>query len=108
MPRNFPGYATLIGGMKKFGDIRVPALVVFSSPHGFGSWVDNNADPAIRRQAAAHSAASEPLVERQIKVVESSIPRARIVRLPGADHYVYLSNEADVIREMRAFVRGLP
>jgi non-heme chloroperoxidase len=107
-PRNFPGYAMLIAGVKKFDNIRVPALVVFASPHGFGSWVDNNADPAIRRQAAAHSAASEPLVERQIKVVEASIPRARIVRLPGANHYVYLSNEADVIREMRVFVRGLP
>jgi pimeloyl-ACP methyl ester carboxylesterase len=107
-PRNFPGYATLIAGVKKFDNIRVPALVVFASPHGFGSWVDNNEDPAIRRQAAANSAALEPLVERQIKVVEGSIPRARIVRLPGADHYVYLSNEADVIREMRVFVRGLP
>ena len=107
-PRNFPGYATLIAGVKKFGDIRVPALVFFASPHGFGTWVDNNADPVIRRQAAAQSAASEPLVERQIKVVEAGIPRARIVRLPGANHYVYLSNEADVIREMRVFVRGLP
>ena len=107
-PRDFPGYATLIAGMKKFSNIRVPALVVFASPHGFGSWVEKNADPAIRQQVAALSAASEPLVERQIKVVEDSIPRARIVRLPGADHYVYLSNEADVIREMRVFVRGLP
>ena len=86
----------------------MPALVVFASPHGFGSWVDNNADPEIRRQAAANSAASEPSVERQIKVAEASMPRARIVRVPGANHYVYLSNEADVIREMRAFVRGLP
>ena len=24
--------------------------------------------------------------------------------LPGADHYVFLSNEADVLREMRAFL----
>jgi non-heme chloroperoxidase len=107
-PHNFPGYATLIAGVKKFDNIRVPALVVFASPHGFGTWVDNNADPVIRRQAAEAAATSEPLVERQIKAVEASIPRARIVRLPGANHYVYLSNEADVIREMRAFVRGLP
>ena len=107
-PRNFPGYATLIAHTKKFHDIRVPALVVFASPHGFGSWVDHNADPAIRRQIAELLAASEPGVERQIKVVEASIPGARIVRLPSANHYVYLSNETDVIREMGAFVRGLP
>jgi pimeloyl-ACP methyl ester carboxylesterase len=106
-PRNFPGYATLIAGIKKFDNIRVPALVVFASPHGFGSWSDSSADPAIRRQAAEHLAASEPDVERQVKVVQASIPRARIVRLPGANHYVYLSNEADVLREVRMFVRGL-
>jgi pimeloyl-ACP methyl ester carboxylesterase len=107
-PRNFPGYATLIAHMKKFGDIRVPALVVFAIPHGFGSWVDHSTDPDIRQQAAASAAAEGPLLERQLKVAEAGIPGARIVRLPGANHYVYLSNEADVLREMRAFVRGLP
>ena len=31
----------------------------------------------------------------------------RVVVLPGAQHYVYLSNEPDVGREMRAFLTGL-
>ena len=31
------------------------------------------------------------------------IPTARIVELPGANLYMFLSNEADVLREMRAF-----
>lgn len=107
-PSNFPGYATLIAHVKKFRDIRVPALVVFASPHGFGRWVDSNADSDIRRQAAEQLAVEGPLVERQITVTEAGIPGARIVKLPGANHYVYLSNEAEVIREMRTFVRGLP
>jgi hypothetical protein len=29
-----------------------------------------------------------------------------VVRIPGA-HHVFLSNEADVLREMRAFIDGL-
>jgi non-heme chloroperoxidase len=31
------------------------------------------------------------------------MPSAR-VRLPHADHFVFLSNEADVLREMNAFL----
>jgi len=30
-----------------------------------------------------------------------------VVRLPYADHYVFRSNEADVLREMNAFMDGL-
>jgi len=32
------------------------------------------------------------------------LPRARIVELHGANHYVFFSNQADVVREMRAFL----
>jgi pimeloyl-ACP methyl ester carboxylesterase len=32
----------------------------------------------------------------------------RLVDLPGADHYVFISNEQDVLSEMRAFFRHLP
>jgi hypothetical protein len=35
------------------------------------------------------------------------VPTARIVRIPHANHYVFLSNEADVLREMDAFIAGL-
>jgi len=47
------------------------------------------------------------LTETQIKEFEKGVPTARVVRLRGANHYVYLSNEADVLREMRAFLHGL-
>jgi hypothetical protein len=30
------------------------------------------------------------------------------VRLPNANHYVFNSNEADVLREMNAFIATLP
>ena len=32
---------------------------------------------------------------------------ARVVELWGADHFVFLSNEADVLRELRAFLATL-
>jgi len=36
------------------------------------------------------------------------VPSAHVVRIPNANHYVFLSNEADVLREMNAFIATLP
>jgi hypothetical protein len=38
----------------------------------------------------------------------AAIPKARIVELQGANLYMFLSNEADVLREIRAFAATLP
>jgi hypothetical protein len=37
----------------------------------------------------------------------AAVPTARIVELPGANLYMFLSNEADVLREIRAFADTL-
>ncbi len=62
-------------------------------------------DPAVR---AAFEARDEASTGAQAKAFESGVPSARVVRLPHANHYVFLSNEADVLREMNAFLAGLP
>jgi pimeloyl-ACP methyl ester carboxylesterase len=105
--REFPGGAALLVGMKKYTGIPVPVLAIFADPHGQGSWVDNNTDPHVRKAANAYSSALDVLTERQAKVFENGVPTARVVKLPGAHHYVYLSNEAEVLREMRAFLASL-
>jgi len=76
-------------------------------PHNQGTWVDNSTDPAVRETAAVYSAALMALTQRQAKAFESGVPTARVVRLLGANHYVYLSTEADVLRELHAFLAGL-
>jgi hypothetical protein len=35
-------------------------------------------------------------------------PIERVKRIPNANHYVFRSNEADVIREVNAFISTLP
>lgn len=48
--------------------------------------------------------------ERQeaiVKDFQSSMPTAHVVILRGANHYIFRSNEADVLREIRAFLAGL-
>jgi len=107
-PRDFPGYSMLLAGMKKYFDNRVPALVVFALPHGLGRWVDDSTDPQVRERAKAYTAALTRLTARQAQIIEDGVPTARVVKLPGAHHYVFLSHEAEVIREMRAFLGRLP
>jgi hypothetical protein len=38
----------------------------------------------------------------------AGVPDAKIVELPNANLFMFLSNEADVIRELRAFAGSLP
>jgi non-heme chloroperoxidase len=99
--------ALITKGLKKYASIPVPALVLFGNPHGQGTWVDQNTDPQVVQAAKVYSAALAVLTDRQAKAFETAVPAARVVNLAGAHHYVYLSNEADVLREMRSFLSTL-
>jgi pimeloyl-ACP methyl ester carboxylesterase len=98
----------IMKGMTKYTGIAVPALAIFACPHDQGPWIKNHPDIAVRAAAKARSAQEAVLVEKQAKAFENSVPGSHVVRLPGAHHYVFLSNEADVLREIDAFVAGLP
>ena len=52
-------------------------------------------------------AVSVPLAASAANTFEAGVPNARVVRLQHADHYIFLSNEADVLREMTDFLRTL-
>ena len=62
-------------------------------------------DDAARVAAEARD---EATTGAQAKAFESGVPSARVVRLAHANHYVFFSNEADVLREMNAFLSSLP
>ena len=51
---------------------------------------------------------TEARMEKQIAAFRNGVSDARVVVLPRANHYVFLSNEADVLREMKAFIEKLP
>ena len=108
--RDLPGAALfmpLMTGTKKYTAIPVPALVIFANPHSQGIWVDKNADPSVQTAAKPYSTALEALTQRQEKSVAEGVLSAHVIALPDANHYVFLSNEADVLREMRAFIARL-
>ena len=101
-PRSFPGGGSVLLKMTKYVDIRVPALFLVSSQSA-GPLAESSTDPKIPEQIAAMNA----LLDRQAKAIQETLPGARVVKLPVANHYVFLSNEEDVLREMRAFVDRL-
>jgi non-heme chloroperoxidase len=100
--RVFPGSRSLLTAITKFVQIQTPALFLVSAQHP-GRWAEISGDPKVRQQVAGLRA----VLERQAKAIQESIPSARVVQLPDANHYVFLSNEADVLREIRAFVGRL-
>ena len=58
-------------------------------------------DPAVRKAANTYFAKLDVLAEKQAKVFEDGVPSARVIRLRGMQ-YIFLSNQSDVLREMRA------
>jgi hypothetical protein len=51
--------------------------------------------------------ANDVKAEAQARAFETGVPTARVVRIARANHYVFLSNEADVLREMETFLASL-
>ena len=44
---------------------------------------------------------------RNRDALKRSLPGARVIEVPGANAYIFLSNEADVLRELHAFLAQL-
>ena len=107
--RDSPGaqsFTAIMTSTNRYTRIPVPVLAIFASPHIPENWMANSADPAVREAARAYYAAINASTERQTKALEVGVPTARVVRLTGA-HYIFLSNEPDTMREMRAFLVSL-
>ena len=92
----------VLAGDQKYTDIRVSVLAIYAAPHDQG--LDANNDAAAR---ATFEVIETTLFDPQEKAFENGVHSARVVRLPHANHYVFLSNETDVLREMQAFLAGL-
>jgi pimeloyl-ACP methyl ester carboxylesterase len=115
--RNLSGYRSTqaihdaIGaGQKKrdYSNIKVPVLAFFEFPRPTpppGYQPKNDEEwTAIK----AYTNATVPYVERWVKNLKGGVPEAKIVDLPEAGHFVFLTKEADVLRELRTFVASLP
>ena len=92
----------ILSGQQEFTDIRVSVLAIFAHPHSMQDRFPNDA-------AARSAAEAKDLLYTgtQAKALEAGLPSARVVLLPQADHYIFRSNEQDVLREINAFMASL-
>lgn len=84
-PIDNPVSVAVLDGQREYTRIQVPVLAIFNVPHS----------PPFRRT-----------MEDQVKAFETQVPHAQIIRIADADHYIFRSNEADVVRDIEVFVKS--
>jgi non-heme chloroperoxidase len=87
--------SAILANERKYGDVGVPRLVIAAVPHQCAPYCGT---PYTRFDDASTAAQANVLASAALTTV---------VRLPSADHYVWHSNEADVLREMNAFIASI-
>jgi len=97
-----PATAIIAGEQKYTGFRGVPVLAIFALPHEAPPNLKNT-----RAEAKALEARELETGGALVKAFEVGIESAHVVVLPHANHYVFRSNETDVLREMNAFLAGL-
>ena len=100
LPPRSPIGAALNFGAQKYTSIPVRALAIYACPHNWDRLPDSSRKAALLADDKARCT-------RWADAFQRGVPSARIVLIPNADHYVYLSNQAQIIDEMNAFLDGL-
>jgi non-heme chloroperoxidase len=93
-----------------YARIHAPALAIYAIPQSARdltpTWVKGE-NPAML--AALNEEYPLLLAARKEQMTEfqSGVAHSRVVELPGANHYVFLSNESDVLHELHDFLNAL-
>ena len=91
-------------GGRKYSRVPVPVLAIFACPHNF------DFDPMLRNNPNLKAEVETEdtfITSRQADALAAGVPSAHVVRIANADHYIFRSNPADVIRAMNAFLLSL-
>ena len=103
--RMTPDLFAIMEGRERFTTIHAPALVIFADGGNLGPV---SGDDPQSRALTLRQALMKRNKEAQIAAFERQVPSAHVVRIPRATHYVFRSNEADVLREVSTFIATLP
>lgn len=93
-----------------YGRIRVPALALYAAARSWKELMPGA--PGIthpEKQAAAEQvvAVMARIRKHMAESFRTGVANSRVVEIIGASHYVFRTNEADVLREMRTFLESL-
>ena len=101
----------MAAGLKKpeYARIRVPVLAFFAIPADVSQLAQQYGAGTPDERSAVEQKRNFDLaiVKRQMADVQKGVPGARVVELPGANFYIFLSSEAELLREIRPFVAAL-
>jgi pimeloyl-ACP methyl ester carboxylesterase len=86
-------------GAEKFTTVPVPMLAVMACPHDYRQLARTNPTAAAHLKARDRERCTE-----QIRFLKEKNPSVQVIVVPNADHQIVRTNEADVIRAMRAFL----
>ncbi|HXX46291.1 MAG TPA: alpha/beta hydrolase [Candidatus Acidoferrales bacterium] len=92
----------IIRGEQKFTDIRAPILAIYVVGHRLGPYADK--DPVARDAALARAEANDEAIADGF---QKGLPSARVIRIRDTYHYIFITNETDVLREIRALLSAL-
>jgi hypothetical protein len=102
----------------------LPALttILLVSRLGIGfaqesQWFDPSPVPRSEEDVPGFGTASESVIRDLFQLMKeeertnsaafrSAVHKTRVIEIPGAKHYLFLSNEEDVLRAIRAFMAG--
>ena len=82
--------------------MQTPALAIFPFPNALNIGVTH--DPAKR---AAYKAQEASRKQAQIAIFRKQ-PNMQVVVIPNVTHYVFLSDESEIVSLITRFVNGLP
>ncbi len=89
-------------GERKYTNLEVPILAIFANPHNPANYF-----PQVPQdKLAGLIALDQARTGAQVKAFEK-LKSAKVVVLPNADHYVFVSNKQDVERAMKDFLNTL-
>ncbi len=95
-------------GHPPFAEVHAPALVIYAVPEDPADvlpWYPR-ADTAWQRQAERAFTVWSEFRRRDRDSIPGLLAGSRVVELPGASHYVFISDRARVLDEMRRFLSG--
>jgi non-heme chloroperoxidase len=86
-------------GREKFTAIHDPVLAFFADPHDFGNLYKDNP-----KALAAVIANDRETTTAQADAFRNGVPSAQVILIPHASHFIFKSNEAEVVKDMNAFL----
>jgi len=96
-------------GRPDYALVRVPVLALVAYPKPVEDQLQNYAirNEEDRRTLQNLYVAEQKYIKEFTDALRGALPAARVIRMIGGNHYIFISNEADVLFEIRSFLSQL-